>query len=1399
MGTSTLEVDPAKTLFGTPMPQTITYGTASITVTGGLAYYDENDNQEPIPDGAKVELTLNDDTESGFVDSTNVTNGAGGFSVTFNTSQLPASDQPYDVTLNYAGGRNFLPTSDTSAILLVNRATPNFSNLTIDPKITYGDQTTTTISGHLNANAGQQMIPSGEPVQISIDDGAPVFTDLDANDDFQIPNFNISSLNASNTSHTIAYSFYNAGGITGDQNFESAQATSQLTISPAQPTFVNLSNPAISYGTPTTKIEGQLIFGADDKPLPDGAPIQITFDGTPLGPVSTDANGDFSTDVDTAKLTAGKSYEIDFKYHDPANPNFADGVGTAQLTVEQVQPAFSALSSPTIVYGTASATIMGQLNTGAGQQSVPAGEAIQVTLNGVTKVATLDSNDEFAVAFSTSGLPALGAPYAINFSYGGDANFSDAIGSSTLVVTQGSTSGLTSFTNLSKPSVTYGTATASLTGQLSASGAFQTGESVQVTVNGQTQTAALTSNGVFSVQINTSQLAVGKYPVTLSYAGDTNLLGSTGTATLVVQQARTSINLDPPQSIVFGTSSATISGQVLASGQFGSGESVKVTLDGNSQIGTLSGNGTFSVTFNTSSLAVGNYPVQVTYAGDANLIGSSYSGPASLSVQAALAPQASLSFGGTTQSDQGATLSFGATPSGTPVTQVITVSNTGTAPLIVQPVTVPTGFSIVAGTDFTVNQVIAVGSSASVTIQLNASTVGTSSGAMTINDNDPTASTMTVNLIGTVTDNAPYNISLSNVTISDSTPVGSVVGTLASYDVDSNYGPQTYTYSLGTGGDNSAFTIVGDQLFTAVGLNALEQVYYHIQVTTTEVGNGLSFTKAFTVIVTPTVNNAPYAIGLAGNTVADNSSIGTTVGQLQSYDVDSSYGPQSFTYSLGTGGDNSAFLIQGNQLVTNSNLDSGIQKFYHIQVTSTEVSSGLSYTEALTVIVTPSKTHSPYAITLTNNTILDNVSVGSTVGVLGSYDVDSSHAPQTFTYSLGTGGDNAAFTISGNQLLTNAAFDSATQKYYHIQLSSNEVGSGMPAFTTTLTVIVEPAVNPANTVISNYSITDNLSVGAVVGTLSTYNDVGPFTYSLGSGGDNAAFQIIGNQLETNASLNALTQEYYHIQVTTLDQGGKSFTTPLTIIVTPGTSHSPYYIGLTNNSISDSATINTMVGRLDSYDVDSAFGPQTFTYTLGTGGDNAAFQVVGNKLEVATALDAATQKFYQIQVSSTEVGSGMPAYTTTLTVIVTPSGTNSHNPYAIALDNTKIPDSATSTEGNPYVVGNLQTYDIDSNVGHPTFSYSLGVGGDNSDFAINGSQLVLATNVTLNASKQTYYHILVTSTEVGTTSLLTSTLTVIVTHSGPVVVPPTVDLSNNSLAVSSVIDPGDSLLSWTEQS
>jgi hypothetical protein len=266
---------------------------------------------------------------------------------------------------------------------------------------------------------------------------------------------------------------------------------------------------------------------------------------------------------------------------------------------------------------------------------------------------------------------------------------------------------------------------------------------------------------------------------------------------------------------------------------------------------------------------------------------------------------------------------------------------------------------------------------------------------------------------------------------------------------------------------------------TNASLASAGKEYFQIQVTSTEVSSRKSTTVPMTVIITIPQYHAAYYVALTNTIIPNNMPIGTVVGQLDSYDVDATVFPQTFTYSLGTGGDNAAFKVVGNHLVTNEVLSNSSQVYYHIQVTSTEVASGLtSLVFTIPIVVTP-QPHAPFAVALENSTIPYSTPVGSNVGRIDSYDVDSN---ATFTYSLGSGGDNSAFKIIGNELVTNALFSASHQQYYHIQITSTENGSGLPA-TFPLTIIISPPT-PTVVVLPNTSIANALTIDTTTGLLN---------------------------------------------------------------------------------------------------------------------------------------------------------------------------------------------------------------------------------------------------------------------------------------------------------------------------
>lgn len=88
----------------------------------------------------------------------------------------------------------------------------------------------------------------------------------------------------------------------------------------------------------------------------------------------------------------------------------------------------------------------------------------------------------------------------------------------------------------------------------------------------------------------------------------------------------------------------------------------------------------------------------------------------------------------------------------------------------------------------------------------------------------------------------------------------------------------------------------------------------------------------------------------------------------------------------------------------------------------------------------PDVNHPPTDIALSNAGVLENEPPGTWVGTLDTTDPD---AGDTFTYALVAGAgdaDNGAFTISGSDLLTAAAFNYEVQTNYSIRVQSDDQG-----------------------------------------------------------------------------------------------------------------------------------------------------------------------------------------------------------------------------------------------------------------------------------------------------------------------------------------------------------------------
>jgi hypothetical protein len=191
---------------------------------------------------------------------------------------------------------------------------------------------------------------------------------------------------------------------------------------------------------------------------------------------------------------------------------FAVGVNQTILTLQQTA-AFDSLSGPTIVAGTASATLSGHISAVG---YAPLG-SVQVLVNGVTQDAAIDpATGNFSSVFPTAGLTASGSPYPITYSYAGDATISSATDTSQSLTVVTPTN--TTLTSSVEPSV-YGQSV-SITATVTATepGSSTPTGSVQFQLDGSNfgSPVALV-NGTAS--LTTATLASGPHTVTAAYGG----------------------------------------------------------------------------------------------------------------------------------------------------------------------------------------------------------------------------------------------------------------------------------------------------------------------------------------------------------------------------------------------------------------------------------------------------------------------------------------------------------------------------------------------------------------------------------------------------------------------------------------------------------------------------------------------------------------------------------------------------------------------------------------------------------------------------------------------------------------------------------------------------------------
>ncbi|MEO8193229.1 MAG: Ig-like domain repeat protein, partial [Gemmatimonadales bacterium] len=281
--------------------------------------------------------------------------------------------------------------------------------------------------------------------------------------------------------------------------------------SPALTQTVNKATPVVTWNNPAAITYGTALSGT-----------QLNATASVLGSFAyTPAAGTI--------LSAGVNQALSTTFTPTDAANYNSVVQGVQLTVNKATVVFSGLSTPSIVYGTSSASVSGfLLSTNGGQ---PATGSVSVTVSGpggaLPATATIGLDGSFTASVSgTNVLPGNAAGYAVAISYAGGTNFDLASDNTqTLVVTKQSQA--ITFVAPASPAV------------------YNTSFTVSPT-SGSGLTVAISVSGVCSLTGNTVTMTTGTgtCTITASQLGDDNYSAATSVAhDVVAAKATASIAL----------------------------------------------------------------------------------------------------------------------------------------------------------------------------------------------------------------------------------------------------------------------------------------------------------------------------------------------------------------------------------------------------------------------------------------------------------------------------------------------------------------------------------------------------------------------------------------------------------------------------------------------------------------------------------------------------------------------------------------------------------------------------------------------------------------------------------------------------------------------------------------
>ena len=594
--------------------------------------------------------------------------------------------------------------------------------------------------------------------------------------------------------------------------------------------------------------------------------------------------------------------------------------------------------------------------------------------------------------------------------------------------------------------------------------------------------------------------------------------------------------------------------------------------------------------------------------------------------------------------------------------------------------------------------------------------------------NTSSAETVTINL-SDINDTAPVVTAGQTLSVDEgalsSTPVGTVTAT------DADIGGAFSGWTISSGNSSGFFAINNSTgAITATGnIDYETTTSYTLGIT---VSDGTNTSTAGNVIINiNNLNDNPPSVTAATLSIAENASIGSSVGTISATDPDTST-PTLSNWNIVSGNTGGAFSINPSTgvVTTNITLDEETTNTYTLGIT---VNDGVnsSSIQNITVNVTDINEHAPVIASGQSYSISESAASGTSLSGISPTVTDADGTSTFSSWAIVSGNTGGAFSINSTTgvISTSTSLDRETTANYSlgITVSDGTLTSTQETIAVNLSDINDNS--PVITVGQNLLLNEGTHTTASVGTVNTTDPdlsttFSSFTISSGNGSGFFSINSSTGAITATGSIDYETTSSYSLGITVSDGTNTSSVGTVMVTIINLNDSPPVVAAAQSFSLNENQSSGTTVGTVLATDPDNP-SPTLSNWGIVSGNTGGAFNINPSTGEITTniSLDRENIASYTLGVRVTD---GINT-SVTETVTISVNDLNDSPPIILAGQTLTVVENATTgtvLSGTPITVTDTD--------GTTTYSsWAIVSGNTGTAFSIDASTGAISTNTTLD--------------------------------------------------------------------